>query len=58
MTASNWTEDAISRIDLRRIAPGGTVGNLYVESVTNGASFVIKSSSATDTSKVQWSVEL
>ena len=58
MTATNWTEDAISRIDLRRIAPGGTVGNLYVESVTNGASFVIKSSSATDTSKVQWSVEL
>jgi hypothetical protein len=58
LTATNWVEDQISRIDLRRIAPGGTVGGLYVESVTNGASFVIRSTSAADTSKVRWTVEL
>jgi hypothetical protein len=58
LTATNWVEDQISRIDLRRVAPGGTVGALYVESVTNGASFVIRSTSAADTSKVRWTVEL
>ena len=57
-TGVNWTEDMISRVDLRRVTPGGTVGNLYVESVTNGTSFVIRSSNAADTSKVQWAVEL
>jgi hypothetical protein len=57
-TGANWTEDVISRVDLRRVSPGGTVGDLYVESVTNGVSFVIRSTNALDTSKVQWSVEL
>ena len=58
VTGTNWTEDVISQVDLRRVTPGGTVGNLYVASVVNGASFVIRSASNTDTSVVQWSVEL
>jgi hypothetical protein len=57
-TGVNWCEDVISNVELRRVSPGGTVGNLYVESVSNGVNFVIRSSSATDTSKVSWSVEL
>jgi hypothetical protein len=57
-TGANWTEDVISKVELRRVSPGGGVGNLYVESVTNGVSFVIRSTSATDTSKVGWTVEL
>jgi hypothetical protein len=57
-TAANWCEDVISNVELRRVSPGGTVGNLYVESVSNGVNFVIRSSSATDTSKVAWRVEL
>jgi hypothetical protein len=58
LTAANWAEDQISRIDLRRVSPGGTVGDLYIESVTNGVSFVIRSTNAADTSKVRWTVEL
>jgi hypothetical protein len=57
-TGANWTQDVISNVELRRVTPGGTVGNLYVESVSNGVNFVIRSSSATDTSKVCWRVEL
>jgi hypothetical protein len=57
-TGANWTEDVISRVDLRRVSPGGTVGDLYVESVTNATSFVIRSTNPADTSKVQWTVEL
>jgi hypothetical protein len=57
-TATPWTEDVISRVDLRRISPGGTVGDLYVESVTSATGFVIRSTNAADTSKVRWTVEL
>jgi hypothetical protein len=33
---------------------GGTVGTLSVGTITAGVSFVINSSSATDTSQVNW----
>lgn len=58
LTATNWTEDVISRIDLRRVTPGGTVGDLYIEAVTHETSFVIRSTNVLDTSKVRWTVEL
>jgi hypothetical protein len=35
-------------------ATGGTVGTLSIGTVTDGASFVINSSSGTDTSTVSW----
>ena len=58
VTAINWAEDIVCRVDLRRVTPGGTVGDLYVESGTSGTGFGIRSTSAADTSKVRWTVEL
>lgn len=43
------------RIMLSRNTTGGTLGNLYTSSVSNG-SFIISSSSGTDTSTVNWYV--
>jgi len=58
LTSASWLEDLVSRVDLRRVSPGGTIGDIYVESVSDGAGFVIRSTSSTDTSRVKWSVEL
>jgi len=58
VTDANWTEDIVSKIDIRRTAAGGTIGQLHVESIANGSGFVIRSTSANDASTVQWSVEL
>lgn len=47
---------AASKILLTTQSPGGTVGAPYVNTITAGTSFVIKSSSTTDTSTVYWQI--
>jgi len=37
-----------------RLAPGGTLGNLSVPSVTAGSGFTVTSSSGSETSTVSW----
>jgi len=44
-------------ISLTRQVTGGTVGHLTVGTITAGTSFVIDSSSATDTSTIFWKIE-
>lgn len=44
------------RISLSRTTTGGTVGNISVGTITSGTSFVINSSSASDTSVVYWQI--
>lgn len=53
-TVSTAAVTANSRIQLTIQSPGGTVGSVYVNARTAGSSFVIKSTSATDTSVVAW----
>jgi hypothetical protein len=43
-----------SRIHLTRAVSGGTLGHLAVGTITAGTKFVINSSSATDTSTINW----
>jgi hypothetical protein len=57
-TGINFAEDILSSIILIRVAAGGTVGDLYVESVSDGVNFTIKSTSNLDTSTVQWRVSV
>ncbi|MET9119948.1 hypothetical protein [Streptomyces sp. NPDC004528] len=52
VTVSNTSVTANSRIQLTIQVPGGTVGSVYINARTAGASFVIKSTSASDTSTV------
>jgi|HubBroStandDraft_1064217.scaffolds.fasta_scaffold49442_4 hypothetical protein len=47
---------AQSKITLSSLAIGGTPGAVYVSARTSGASFVIHSTSATDTSQISWSI--
>ncbi|MFJ3248331.1 hypothetical protein [Streptomyces sp. NPDC086782] len=54
VTVSTTAVTANSRIQLTVQTPGGTVGAPYVNTRTAGASFVIKSTSTTDTSVVAW----
>ena len=54
ITISTTAVTASSLIFLTNALPGGTVGTLSVGTITAGTSFVINSSSATDTSKVNW----
>lgn len=54
ITISTTAVTASSLIFLTNASPGGTVGTLSVGTITAGTSFVINSSSATDTSKVNW----
>lgn len=54
ITISTTAVTASSLIFLTNALPGGTVGTLSVGTITDGTSFVINSSSATDTSKVNW----
>ncbi|MFG3014312.1 hypothetical protein ACGFZB_28615 [Streptomyces cinerochromogenes] len=54
VTVSTTAVTANSRIQLTIQTPGGTVGSVYVNARTPGTSFVIKSTSATDTSTVAW----
>jgi hypothetical protein len=56
VTVANTSITANSRIFLTSNADGGTPGWLRVSAKTNGTSFVITSSSATDTSTVAWQI--
>lgn len=46
----------VSEIVLRRAAPGGTVGAIYVASRTHNSGFEIASTDAADTSVVEWEI--
>jgi hypothetical protein len=54
ITVSNTSVTANTRIFVTRATAGGTLGHLSVGTVTPATSFVINSSSATDTSTVNW----
>lgn len=54
VTVSNTTVTANTRIFTSRQAAGGTLGHLSIGTVVAGTSFVINSSSGTDTSTVAW----
>lgn len=54
VTVSNNTITANTRIKLGHVTPAGTPGALFVNAVTVGTSFQIKSTSSTDTSVVSW----
>lgn len=54
VTVSNTSVTASSLIFLTNGGVGGTIGTLSVGTITAGTSFVINSSSSTDTSKVNW----
>ncbi len=47
-------DSALSEFTLTRRVAGGTVGDLSIGTVTTGVSFVINSSSATETSTISW----
>lgn len=54
VTVSNTSVTASSLIFLTDATPGGTLGFLSVGTITASTSFVINSSNALDTSKVNW----
>lgn len=54
VTVSNTSVTANTRIFLSRQVAGGTLGHLSVGTVVASTSFVINSSSATDTSTISW----
>jgi len=54
VTVSNTSTTANTRIILGSVTPGGTPGALFVNAHTVGTSFVIKSTSSTDTSVVSY----
>jgi hypothetical protein len=53
-TVANTSITANTRIQLGGVTPGGTPGALFVQAVTVGTSFQIKSTSSTDTSVVAY----
>lgn len=57
VTVSNTFVTANSRIFLTNQLVGGTVGILSIGTRVAGTSFVINSSSATDTSKIAWEIK-
>lgn len=54
VVVSNTSVTANSRIFLTINTPGGTIGTVYISSVTAATSFTITSSSVLDTSVVAW----
>ncbi|MGH3437145.1 MAG: hypothetical protein ACRDRN_11840 [Sciscionella sp.] len=56
VTVANTAVTASSRIFLTIQSPGGTPGAVYVNAVTAGTSFVIKSTSVADTSVVGYEI--
>lgn len=54
VTVSQTNITGNSKIRLEMYSPGGTVGWSYVSARTAGTSFVITSTSATDTSQIYW----
>jgi hypothetical protein len=55
-TVSNTSVTANAVIRLSHSTRGGTPGAVYVSAITGGASFVITSTSGTDTSKVRYEI--
>lgn len=56
VTVDSTYADSSNGIQLTRNITGGTVGHLSVGTITDGESFVIDSSSATDTSTIFWTI--
>jgi hypothetical protein len=56
-TVSDANITATSKIRLFTKTPGGTVGAPFISAKTAGASFIIKSTSATDTSTITYEIE-
>ncbi|MFD5468908.1 glycosyl hydrolase family 28-related protein [Streptomyces sp. NPDC127105] len=56
VTVNTTAVTASSVVQLTIQTPGGTVGAVYVNARTAGTSFVIKSTSSTDTSTVGWRI--
>ncbi|MFF3190565.1 glycosyl hydrolase family 28-related protein [Streptomyces misionensis] len=56
VTVNTTAIAAASVVQLTIQTPGGTVGSVYVNARTPGTSFVIKSTSASDTSTVGWRI--
>ncbi|HEY8985452.1 MAG TPA: glycosyl hydrolase family 28-related protein [Streptomyces sp.] len=56
VTVTTSAITAASVVQLTIQTPGGTVGSVYVNARTAGTSFVIKSTSSTDTSTVGWRI--
>jgi hypothetical protein len=54
VTVSNTSVTANTRIFLSHANTSGTLGHLYISARVAGTSFTITSSSATDTSTVNW----
>lgn len=54
VTVSNTTITASTRVFMSRQTTGGTAGHLSLGTVVAGTSFVINSSSGTDTSVIAW----
>lgn len=57
VTVSTAAVAAGSKIRVSRTVAGGTLGHLSVGTITAGTSFVVNSSSASDTSTVLWRIE-
>ncbi|MFM9464852.1 glycosyl hydrolase family 28-related protein [Streptomyces scabiei] len=56
VTVNTTAIAAASVVQLTIQTPGGTVGSVYVNARTAGTSFVVKSTSASDTSTVGWRI--
>ena len=54
VTVSSGIVQSGSKIQLSRMTPGGTLGHLAIPTITPGTSFVITSSSGSDTSVVTY----
>lgn len=58
VTVNNSQVQATSIIYLSRQAPAGTLGHLSAPTITPGVSFVINSSSATETSAIGYLIKI
>ncbi|MEU4169431.1 glycosyl hydrolase family 28-related protein [Streptomyces sp. NPDC026665] len=56
VTVNTTAINSTSNVQLTIQTPGGTVGSVYVNTRTAGTSFVIKSTSSSDTSTVGWRI--
>jgi hypothetical protein len=54
VTINNALALSSSTILVSRMTPGGTTGHLSVPTITSGVSFVVNSSSVSDTSKIAY----
>ena len=58
VTINNSQVQAASIVFLGRMAPAGTLGHLSVPTITPGVSFVVQSSSATETSQIGYLIKI